>query len=66
MNLLTTYDGIMSDLSKGVIPEDVMPALQYVWESKKMKTLKHGIDQILVNFLKVKYDEHVKTFERGK
>ena len=65
MNLLTTYDGIMSDLSKGVIPEDVMPWLQYVWESGKMKKLKHGIDQILIKFLQVKYDEHVKTFERG-
>ena len=66
VNLLTTYDEIMSDLSKGVIPEDVMPSLQYVWESSKMKKLKQGYDQILVNFLAVKYQEHVKTFERGK
>ena len=52
-------------LSGGRLPEDVVPALQYVWESKNMRRLKEGINDVLDNFLRKKYNEHVESFNKG-
>ena len=65
VKILDIYDDVLQALSKGVIPEDVIPPLQYVWESKKMGKLKAAFDEIMNNFLRKKYKEHVETFDKG-
>ena len=63
--MLGVYEDTLHAFSKGVIPEDIFPPLQYFWESSKMKKLKHAFDEIMNKFLRKKYYEHVETFDKG-
>ena len=65
MKILSLDDEFLETLAGGGLPEDIVPALQYVWESKKMHRLKEGMTDVLENFLYKKYREHVETFDRG-
>ena len=65
IKVLGVYEDTLHAFSKGVIPEDIFPPLQYFWESSKMKKLKHAFDEIMNKFLRKKYYEHVETFDKG-
>ena len=44
--------------------EDIIPGLQYVWETKKMAKLK-GFMKIVKDIFGQKYQEHLERFNKG-
>ena len=59
-------DDELKELLNGAgILENIIPSLQYVWETQKMKELKSITKQLVHDFIGGKFREHQKSFDRG-
>ena len=47
------------------ILEDLVPAVQYVWESKKYRRVKEITKELILDYIGQKFDEHKNTFDKG-
>ena len=65
LKIIELDDDLLEVFSKGGPPEDFIPCLRYVWESKGMRALGEGADWMLESVIKKKYKEHEKTFNKG-
>ena len=57
-------DKLFSSIPGG-FPEEKIPGLLYIWESKRRKQMKENCSHIM-EFVKKRFDEHVETFDRGR
>ena len=63
---MLAVDTEFNELFNGAgIIEDLVPALQYVWESKKFRRVKEITQELIVDYIGKKFDEHKKTFDKG-
>ena len=59
-------DDELIDLFGGVgILEDLIPGLQYVWETGKMKRLKAASKTMIADYIGGKFLEHKASFDKG-
>ena len=47
------------------ILEDLVPAVQYVWETKKFRRVKEITKELLEDYIGAKLEEHKKSFDKG-
>ena len=59
-------DDFLEVFGRGGPPEDFIPGLRYVWESKGMRTLREGTDWMNETIIRKKYKEHEETFDKGR
>lgn len=62
--ILELEDELFEIFDSGGPAEDFIPGLKYFWETKKMKQLKVGVEELLT-FFRTKYAEHVKKFDKN-
>ena len=62
--MLEVDDELFELFNCGEPAEDFIPGLKYIWETKQMKKLKEGVEE-LFNILRSKYTEHVNKFDKN-
>ena len=63
-SLIEAVDEMFTTISTG-FPEDKIPGFKYICESKQLKKMK-SLYTILKKFTDNSYQEHIRTFQRGR
>ena len=63
--LVQLDDEIKSLFNGAGIPEDLIPGLQYVWETQKMKEMKRITKLLVHDFIGGKVREHQETYDKS-
>ena len=64
--MIIEKDDSLLDLFNGIIYEDVIPLMRYVYKTKNFRTLEKVSKEILEDFLGKKFHEQKRTFDRSK
>ena len=64
-NLIQKEDEL-SEKFNGLVPEDLVPGLKYVYKSNGMKMFEEFYEEFITNFVEKKYKQEVASYDGSK